>query len=54
MQVLSRANHDAGEMLRSVGAAAAAAVAAGDLPPELGQRLLAAYTARMQGYTYMA
>ncbi|KAI7844481.1 hypothetical protein COHA_001941 [Chlorella ohadii] len=53
-QVLSRANHDAGEMLRSVGAAAAAAVAAGDLPPELGQRLLAAYTARMQGYTYMA
>lgn len=53
-QVLSRANHDAGEMLRSVGAAAAAAVASGELPPELGQRLLAAYSARMRGYTYMA
>ncbi|PRW33729.1 arginine decarboxylase [Chlorella sorokiniana] len=52
-QVLSRANHDVGEMLRTVGAATAAAVASGEMPPELGQRLLSAYTARMRGYTYM-
>jgi hypothetical protein len=47
--VLSRANHDVGEMLRTVGAATAAAVASGEMPPELGQRLLSAYTARMRG-----
>lgn len=50
-EVLSRANHRADDMLRAVGAAAAAAVSAGDMAPEVGQRLLSTYTARMHGYT---
>ena len=53
-QVLSRANHSAGDMLASVGAATSAAVARGDMAPEVAGRLLATYTARMHGYTYMA
>lgn len=50
-QVLSRANHSAADMLASVGAAAAAAVAAGDMPPEVADRLMGTYSARMGGYT---
>lgn len=49
--MLSRANHHAPDMLRAVGAAAAAAVERGELPSEAAQRLLATYGARMQGYT---
>lgn len=52
--MLSRANHRADDMLAAVGAAASAAVARGDMPPAVGQRLLATYSARMHGYTYMA
>ena len=53
LQVLSRANHQAGDMLRTVGGATAAAVAAGDMPADVADRLMATYRARMQGYTYM-
>ncbi|KAI3425248.1 hypothetical protein D9Q98_009016 [Chlorella vulgaris] len=53
-QVLSRANHDAADMLQTVADATAARVASGELPPAAADRLLAAYSARMHGYTYMA
>ena len=52
-QVLSRANHQAGDMLRSVGGATAAAVEAGGMPPEVAERLMATYRTRLEGYTYM-
>ena len=52
-QVLSRANHHAGDMLDTVGGATAAAVAAGSMPVEVADRLMATYRARMHGYTYM-
>lgn len=51
LQVLSRANHDAGQMLGAVGAATASAVARGDMAPEVAARLTSAYAARMSGYT---
>jgi hypothetical protein len=51
LQVLSRANHHAGDMLGAVQGATQAAVARGDMPAETGERLLAAYSARMHGYT---
>jgi hypothetical protein len=49
--VLSRANHDAADMLQTVADATAARVASGELPPAAADRLLAAYSARMHGYT---
>lgn len=51
LQVLSRANHSADDMLAAVAASTAAAVARGDMQPEVAERLVAAYTARMHGYT---
>jgi hypothetical protein len=53
-QVLSRANHDAGDMLSVVDGATAAAVAAGTMRADVADRLLAAYSARMHGYTWVS
>ncbi len=51
LQVLSRANHHSSDMLGAVQGATQAAVARGDMPAEIGERLLATYSARMHGYT---
>ena len=51
LQVLAHVNHRSHDMLHSVEAAAAGAVASGALDPAAADRLLACYAARMHGYT---